>query len=73
MKSRADAGPVDIDELRSQPAWISRERLKLDTTVAPVVVTILAVVLIVLVHVVMVILVPRTFPTMLTGRVRRAG
>jgi len=32
-----------------------------------------AVVFIVLVHVVMVILVPRTFPTMLTGRARRAS
>ncbi len=32
-----------------------------------------AVVLIVLVHVVMVILVPRTFPTMITGRTRRAS
>jgi thiosulfate reductase cytochrome b subunit len=32
-----------------------------------------AVVLIVLVHVVMVILVPRTFPSMLTGRARRAS
>jgi thiosulfate reductase cytochrome b subunit len=30
-----------------------------------------AVVLIVLVHVLMVILVPRTFPTMITGRARR--
>jgi len=46
VKSRADAG-LEIDELRPQPASISRERLKLDTTVAPVVVTILAVVLIV--------------------------
>src|SRR5437016_990940 len=32
-----------------------------------------AVVLIVVVHVVMVILVPRTFPTMFTGRIRRAS
>ena len=32
-----------------------------------------AVVLIVMVHVIMVILVPRTFPTMLTGRIRRAS
>jgi thiosulfate reductase cytochrome b subunit len=30
-----------------------------------------AVVLIVLVHVLMVVLVPRTFPTMITGRARR--
>jgi thiosulfate reductase cytochrome b subunit len=32
-----------------------------------------AVVLIVIVHVAMVILVPRTFPTMFTGRARRAS
>ena len=32
-----------------------------------------AVVLIVLVHVLMVVLVPRTFPTMITGRARRVG
>ena len=32
-----------------------------------------AVVLIVVVHVIMVILVPRTFPTMFTGRIRRAS
>jgi thiosulfate reductase cytochrome b subunit len=32
-----------------------------------------AVVLIVIVHVIMVILVPRTFPTMFTGRIRRAS
>jgi thiosulfate reductase cytochrome b subunit len=32
-----------------------------------------AVVLIVVVHVVMVILVPRTFPTMFTGRARRVS
>src|SRR5882672_549135 len=35
--------------------------------------TMVAVVLIVIVHVIMVILVPRTFPTMFTGRIRRAS
>ena len=32
-----------------------------------------ALVLITLVHIIMVVLVPRTFPTMFTGRVRRPG
>jgi len=35
--------------------------------------TMVAVVLIVIVHVIMVILVPRTFPTMFTGRIRRVS